>query len=214
MTQITFALEFLKGKDSAVTFRDVWAYLSIPNATEDDESSIRYILRKHPKVEYEPHGLDGKGSYRFRPMHNVRSADDLIAFLQKQTTAQGIKVGNLKEGWPGAMDSIDALEREHKLSVTRNKKDNLPKMVWPNDATLMHDVDNEFKTMWHQVSVPSSAADLRQELLAYGLTPTSQIKAPVKVQNSQKKKRAPRRGGKTTNTHMAGILKDYSHLRR
>ncbi|KAI5807245.1 hypothetical protein BZA77DRAFT_363022 [Pyronema omphalodes] len=47
---------------------------------------------------------------KFRPLHNIRSPTDLLAFLQRQTTAQGLPVKELKEGWAGALDAIDTLE--------------------------------------------------------------------------------------------------------
>ena len=212
MTQVTFALDYLKNKDRPVVLRDVTDYLSLRDVSTQNQ--IARILKQHGKVEYDEVGFDGKGSYRFRPMHNVRSGDELLAFLQRQTTAQGIRVVNLKEGWPGALDTIDALEKEGRLLVTRNKKDNSPKMVWPNDPTLIHEVDNEFRNMWHDIPVPSQSEALRNELLAAGLTPTSQVKQVAKGPVEKKKKKVPRRGGKTTNTHMSHILQDYSHLRR
>lgn len=214
MTQVQFAIDHLKSKDHGVTFRDIFNYLSIPNATAADEATLRHILREHPRVEHDPAALDGKGTFRFKPFHNVRSADELLAFLQGQTTAQGIKASNLKDGWPSALETIDRLEQEGRLLVLRNRKDNSAKMVWPNDPSLIHKVDAEFVELWRTVAIPKGAGELRNELLAFGLTPTSQVKMQVKAGEPKKKKKAMRRGGKTTNTHIAGILKDYSHLRR
>ena len=213
MTQVTFAVDYLKTKDKPVTLKDILGYLSLRDRTA--EMDVGRILKRHSKIEYDETGFDGKGSYRFRPKHNVRSGDELLAFLQKQTTAEGIRVANLKEGWSGALETIEALEKDGKLLVTRNKKDNSPKMVWPNDPTLIHEPDNEFKNLWHDLQNPGQSEDLRNELLAFGLTPTSQVKQVAKGPSDMKKKKKPtRRGGKTTNTHMATILKDYSHLRR
>lgn len=214
MTQVTYAIEYLKQKDKPIPFDDVFNYLSI----QDDEvgsirKNMKAILQTHPRVDYEPAAVGNKGLYRFRPTHNVRSADELEAYLQSQTTAQGIPVKELKDGWTGALDAIDELETEGKLLVTRNKKDNTAKMVWPNDPSLRHDVDDEFKTLWHNIKLPTEAVDLRTQLESFGLTPTSQIKAPVVSKTKEKKKKASRRGGKTTNTHMQHILKDYSSKR-
>jgi len=211
MTQVTYAVEYLKTKEKAISFQDIFDYLSVPNP--EDRSTLENILSAHAKVEYDPSGLGGKGVYRFRPPHNVRSADELEAYLQRQTTAQGIQVKELKEGWPGALDAIDALEAQGKLLVTRNKKDNTAKMVWPNDPSLQHDVDEEFRELWYKVKPPVEIADLRAQLVEFGLTPTSQVKAVVQGNTREKKKKASRRGGKTTNTHMLSILKDYSHKR-
>lgn len=62
--------------------------------------------------------------------------------------------------------------------------------------------------------MPANAEDVRIDLDKAGLTPTSQIKEKVIVKTKEKKKRAPRKGGKTTNTHMEKILKDYSGTRK
>jgi transcription initiation factor TFIIE subunit beta len=213
MTQITYAVEYLKSKLKAMTFDEIFSYLSVQGIDERGMQTMQHILQTHSKVEFDKSGFGGKGSYRFRPMHNVRSPDQLEAYLQSQTTAQGIQVKELREGWPEAIETVDQLEAEGKLLVTRNKKDNTAKMVWPNDPSLRHDVDDEFKDLWHKIRLPVEAADLRNELVAFGLTPTSQVKAVIVGGLKEKKKKASRRGGKTTNTHMASILKDYSHKR-
>ena len=214
MTQVTYALDKLKEKETTPsTFQDIVSFLSIFD--QDTIRRLHAILKQHPRVEYDPKGLDGKGSFLFRPMYGVRTGDQLLAFLQKQGTSQGIRVVQLKEGWSGAIETIEELEKEGRLLVTRNKKDNSPKMVWLNDPSLMHDVDNEFRNLWHDVQIPGTSEALRNELLGFGLTPTSQVKKVAPGSGEvKKKKKVPRSGGKTTNTHMAHILKDYSHLRR
>ncbi|KAL9057914.1 MAG: hypothetical protein Q9162_002041 [Coniocarpon cinnabarinum] len=213
-TNVTYAIDHLREKEGqAVSAEDLIGFLNVFNP--DVTRQLRTIFKRHSKIEYDAQGLDGKGSYRYRPPLGVTSADQLLAFLQSQTTAQGIRVSQLKDGWSGALDTIETLEKEGKLLVTRNKKDNSPKMVWPNDPTLIHEVDNDFKNLWHDVQAPGSAEALRNELLAFGLTPTSQVKKVMTGPGEgKKKKKMPRSGGKTTNTHMAHVLKDYSHLRR
>lgn len=213
MTQVTYALEYLKSKDKAITFGDILSYLSLMHSDETWRRTLEQILKNHPKIEYDKAGLNGKGAFRFRPPHNVRSADELRAFLQRQPTAQGIHVKDLKDGWPGAFDAIAELEGKGQLLVTRNKKEQTPKMVWPNDPSLKYDVEPEFQNLWQKIRLPANSADLRKELVDSGLTPTSAVKAPV-MKAKEKKKKVARKGGKTTNTHMANVLKDYSHFRR
>jgi len=214
MTQVMFALKHMKEKDKPMSFDDIYGYLYHPGLAADGKDALEHILQTHAKVDYDPQGLNGKGSFRFRPVHNVRTADELLAFLQRQSTAQGIQVHELKDGWTGANDVIRDLEEEGKLLVARNKKDDTPRMVWPNDPSLIHTVEKEFRDLWDKVKLPTTSADMRKELLEFGLTPTSQVKAPVQGKEKEKKKRASRRSRKTTNTHMACILKDFSHLRR
>lgn len=215
MTKVVYAIDYLKSKDRPISFSDIWNYLSIPMDQEQHRTVLRQALVAHPKVDYEPRGLDGQPSFRFRPMHNVRSGEELKGYLQRQTTAQGISVRELRDGWPSAIAEIEEMESKGELMVTRNKKDNVPKMVWPNDPSLSQHIDEDFQNFWHKIKLPANPSDMRLELEKAGLTPTSQIKEAVKVLgNKDKKKRINRKAGKSTNTHMAGILKDYSNMRR
>ncbi len=210
MSQVVFAVTFLKAKDKPQTLDDIIGYLSLQRKEENHKSSLKKIFQNHDKIEFDRTGAGGKGTYRFRPIHNIRSKDELLGFLQRQTTAQGLSVRDLKDGWPSAEEAIDALEEDGKLLVTRNKKDSHAKMVWPNDPSLTLPVDSDFHSLWHKVRLPE-ASDLTIELERVGLTPTSKSKTgPVKPKEKEKKRRNPRKGGKVTNTHMDNILRDYS----
>ncbi|KAI9654432.1 MAG: hypothetical protein M1831_005398 [Alyxoria varia] len=211
MGHITFAVDYLKQKDRWMPWRDILSFLSPKELSDHSVSTLKQILQKHSKTEYDP--TKKPPVYRYRGPHGVRSSDELLEFLQKQTTAQGIKVSEIKDGWKGALEAIEALVKEDKVIITRHKKDGAPRMIWANDPSLSIHVDNEFKDLWHRITIPTGAGELRNDLLAFGLTPTSQVKAPVVAKEKEKKKRAPRRGGKVTNTHLTGILKDYSHMR-
>lgn len=213
-TQLIYALEYLRQKDKAITFQDLYNYLSPQGYDAQGRRTLEHYVKHHPKIEHDPAGLGGKGSFRFRPKHNVRSTDDLEAFLQRQSTAQGIPVKELKDGWTGAIASITELEKAGKVQVTRNRKDDQPRMVWPNDPSLMHEFDVEFVGLWQKIKSPPNPTELRRELTEFGLTSTSVVKATVAGKTKEKKRKATRRGGKTTNTHMSGVLKDFSHMRR
>lgn len=207
MTRVHYAVEYLKEKDRAIKFDDIFKYLSIPPDRKDEGRRLRSALTSHPKVEFDK----AAGTFKFRPIHNVRSADELRAYLQQQKTAAGIKVAELRDGWPGAIAAIDELEREGTVLVTRNKKDNVPKMVWPNDPSLglPKAVDDDFQAYWHKIKVPEPT-DLRKDLEKAGLTPTSQVKEITPVNGmAKKKRRINRKAGRSNNTHMAHILKDY-----
>ena len=216
MTQVTYAIEHLKDRDRSITFKEIVRYLSLSDLDDKALSSLEGVLKTHAKIEYhrgDKDGAKGTGTFRFRPTHGVRSADELEGYLQRQQTAQGIQVRELREGWPGAVAAIDELESQGRILVTRHKKDGSPRMVWQNDPSLIHHVDPEFQDLWHKVPAPHGLAELRNALIEFGLTPTSQVKAAPAVKKQEKKKRAPRRGGKVTNSHITGILKDYSNLR-
>ncbi|KAL8723064.1 MAG: hypothetical protein Q9225_000535 [Loekoesia sp. 1 TL-2023] len=214
MTQITYAIDYLKTKNSPQSLPDILSYLSMQTREESYKRNIETILMRHDKVNYHPKSEGGPALFSFRPAHNIRSSEGLLRHLQSQHTAQGLSVKELRDGWPDAEDAITQLEAEGKLLVTRNKKDNHARMVWLNDPSLNFEVDDEFQNIWHKIKLPEPGA-LADELEREGLTPANKhriIKKPVKVQ--EKPKRKPRSGGKTTNVHMAGILKDYSHLKK
>ncbi|KAL8734661.1 MAG: hypothetical protein Q9166_001317 [cf. Caloplaca sp. 2 TL-2023] len=214
MTQVTYAIDFLKKKDEPQTFPAILQYLSVQTREDSYKRALEKILIRHDKVNYEVKHEGSPAVFSFRPMHNIRSAESLLGYLQAQRTAQGLNVKELRDGWPDAEDTISKLEAEGKLLVTRNKKDNHARMVWPNDPSLNFEMDEEFKNIWHKIKLPEPGA-VADELEKEGLTPANKnriIKKPVKVQ--EKPKRKGRTGGKTTNVHMAGVLRDYSHLKR
>jgi len=214
MTQVTYAVENLKNKGNPQTLHELLSYLSLQYREDSYKQTIRTILQNHEKVEYDRHGAGGEGTFSFRPIHNIRSKEQLLGYLQAQPTAQGLNVRELRDGWPGAAEAINVLEAHGKLLVTRNRKDDHAKMVWANDPSLTCRIDEEFQQMWHRVKLPEAGA-LAEELEKAGLTPTNKSKVVRKAPKVQEKKtKKPRKTGKTTNTHMMGVLRDYSHLKK
>lgn len=217
-TQVTYVIDFLKKKDEPKTLLDILGYLSVSNV--DSQKQIAGILKKHSRVTWTPDQDTKKkswdsGTYTHNPIINVRNKQDLIGYLQQRVNFAGVSVKELKDGWPDCEESLNELEREHKLLVTRTKKDNHARMVWLDDASLHVKVDDEFKILWQKVDLPS-VDDTVRKLLDAGQKPASEdpskrIKLPPKPK--EKKKKVPRKGGRTTNTHMAHLLKDFSDRR-
>ncbi|TKA70109.1 hypothetical protein B0A49_09837 [Cryomyces minteri] len=218
MTQTFYVVDYLKGKDKPVTFDDIWRHLSIQGADAQTYRHMLHIIKEHAKVEYTPKSGSQPESFRFRPIHDVRSSDELLRYLKRQPTAQGISVKELKDGWPGAVKAIEQLEEEGKILVTRNRKDDTPRMVWSNDlpggSKINTKIDTDFQAMWQKIRLPPSETELRKELEKAGLVPTSRIKEVMKSTGKKERKKTARRGGRTTNTHMAGVLRDYSDRRK
>ncbi|KAL8871646.1 MAG: hypothetical protein Q9174_002568 [Haloplaca sp. 1 TL-2023] len=214
MTQIHFVIEYLKGKSTPQTLPDILSYLSVQTRDDTIKRKLEHILIRHERIEYTPKNGTKPAVFSFRPAYGVRSRETLIGYLQSQRTFQGLKVKEIKEGWANAEDEIGDLEDEGRLSVIRHKKEGNAVYVWLNDPSLGFDVDEEFQDIWHKIRLPDPEA-LAQELEKEGLTPANKnrsTKKPVKVQ--EKPKRKARAGGKTTNVHMAGVLKDFSHLKK
>jgi transcription initiation factor TFIIE subunit beta len=211
-TQVTYAVEHLKAnQDRWISFQEITDYLNIPSHDTLTRQQLQSIfqLPNHSKIEW-----GGKDKYRYRPRYNVRNAEELKGYLQNQKSAQGLAVRDLKDGWPNAADAIAEMEKKKELLVTHNKKDGSARTVWINDPTLMHKVDPDFQNEWHKIQLPPNPDDLRTKLVAAGLKPSSAPREALATKPKEKKKKAPRRGGKQTNTHMTNILKDYSHKRK
>jgi transcription initiation factor TFIIE subunit beta len=219
-TQVQYVIDFLKKKNEPKSFQDILGYLSQAGADEAFRKKLAAILKKHERVQWIADPDSNKkswdsGTYKHRPIINVRTKKDLIGYLQQKRNAMGVAVKDLKDGWADCEDAINELEAEHQLLVTRTKKDNHARMVWIDDVTLHLNIDTEFKAMWQRVELPS-VDDLVRKLLDAGQKPASEdpskrVKPPPKPK--EKKKKAPRKGGRTTNTHMQHLLKDYSHKR-
>lgn len=213
-TQITYAVDQLKMKGVPQTLTDLINFLSLHTTGRAYKQNIGTILMSHPKVEYIPKNDGGEAMFRYRPPHDIRSQDEILGHLQAQHTFKGLGVKELKDGWTGVEDAIEDLEIENKLLVTRNKKDNHAKMVWPNDPSLNFEIDEEFLNMWHKIKLPESGT-VADELEKEGLLPANKSRGAKKAMVAPSKKtKKPRKGGKTTNTHMQGVLRDYSHLKK
>lgn len=213
-TKVLFAIDSLKAKSpvSIPTATLIADNIRGPEQTPELVSRFKQFLNANEKVSYNKE----TDSYSFRPVHDIFNADDLIGFLQSQTTSLGLNVRDLKDGWNDVEKTIDQLEEEQKLLVVRNKKDNHAKMVWADDPTLHAPMDDEFVKLWDEISMPSGGHEaVVKELKQKGMTSADSGMAPTaKVVKKEKPKKKIRRGGKVTNTHMQGILRDYSHLKR
>lgn len=216
LTQVQYIIKYLKDKGEQKTFNDIVGYLGLA-LPENKQRSLAGILRQHPRILWRPSPSNNShewnaGLFEHRPIINVRNETQLLAYLQKKVDAQGVSLKDLKDGWDKAEDGITKLEREHKVLVTRTKKDNHAKMVWADDPSLYHSVDAEFARMWKTIELPSPD-DVVTKLIAQGQKPASDDpskRVKVAPKPKEKKKRAGRAGGRTTNTHMQHLLKDYS----
>ena len=210
-TNVIYALDRLREKfPSPITFSDLMEYV-LPSHKRNDEGQlnlIKHFLRVNSKVTYDPQN----DTYMFKPLHNIANEDDLLKFLQNQETALGINVRELKDGWPDAEDTINSLESQHRLLVTRNKKDNHARMVWADDPTLEAPLDQEFKDIWTQVALPS-VEDTIRELRRMNHKSTGEPARQEVAVKKEKTKKKTRRGQKITNTHMDGLFRDYSNQR-
>ncbi|KAK2061287.1 transcription initiation factor IIE subunit beta [Colletotrichum caudatum] len=218
-TQMQYALEWLKGKDDAKTATEIFDHLGQTRSTDKHKQQLVEAMRRHPRIQWIPDPKLSEqtwrtGTYVHRPIiPGVRDKISLLRHLQSKKDAEGTSVKDLKDGWPDCDQALMELEREHKILIVKTKKEQHPRAIWLDDASLHHDVDDEFKRMWNAVEVPSTD-DIVKKLVSVGQKPASADPSTIKKVDSKKqqKKRAVRRTGKTTNTHMEHLLKDYSHM--
>ena len=233
MKIVVDAVDRLRKQSGAAptTFAELIRFLSLPYTLNNarGRENIKTALKRHHRITY----LGGKEEeFKYRPLHPVTNGDELRNYLATLETAQGILVKELKDGWPDCIPTLDLLESEGHILVHRKRKDNTPLSVYPdnpswhittttatpsssnNPVLKIRQADPDFTKFWSQIRLPPNENDIRKELESAGLTPTSAVREASKVVGRKKeRKRVDRKNAKKTNTHMAGILKDYSKMR-
>jgi transcription initiation factor TFIIE subunit beta len=215
LSQQKFAQQYLQSKNKEVSFQDILSYLSIQHNEQKVISQFKRILQSYDsKVTYNPRGLGGIGSYKYRSIIPVENADQLKGFLQRREDFTGLKFDDIKDGWPECAPAIDEMERKGELLVIRDRR-KVIRTVWQDDPSLRQKIGVDFKEAWHNIKLPANPDDLRAKLEEAGLKPTSALREGSKAtQPKQKKKRVPKRNGKETNAHINHLLKDFSHKRK
>jgi transcription initiation factor TFIIE subunit beta len=211
---LTQTERYLKEKAAEKSFDDIVNYLSIQYADKNELAILKLFLQqKANKVMYDPKGLDGKGSYKYRPKIAVSNSVELKRYLQRSKDSRGVRFEDLKDGWPNCADTLDAMESAGELLIVRDKRQAI-RTVWQDDPTLIKRVRGDTKRIWDEIKLPANADDIRARLKSVGLTPTTGGGPKVKpgLGGRPNKRKVPRKGGRITNTHITG-LKDYSHLR-
>lgn len=202
-TKLHLAVEYIKQQEAPVPISKLEGYLSI-----NVKSTLLSLLKEIDRIKYDP----ATETVEYTSLHNIQLSEDLLNFLRSQTTAKGVLVKELRDGWPGCNEAITELEEEGKIIALRNKKDNSPRSVWANFGGEIGIMDSDFVDEWSKIKVPDRDS-LYEALVENSLKPTGEDPHDLKkrpVQQERKKKKVRR--GKITNTHMKGILKDYSQL--
>ncbi|PSS03441.1 hypothetical protein BD289DRAFT_359080 [Coniella lustricola] len=221
-TQMVYAVNHLKERDRDLSITDIVDHLTRHPQSPAEWAELVEHMRRHPRVHWTPDPTLTEqtiysGTYRHNPViPGVRSKESLLAYLQSRKDAMLVHVKDLEDGWPkeSLYPAITELERQHKIHVVRTKKDNHPRYVWQDDATLWKPVDPEFMIMWNKVNVPT-VDDMNRLLLQAGQKPASEdprlkeLNAKVEKVKKKPKKKAPRN---VTNTHLKGALSMFKDL--
>ncbi|SCV03557.1 LANO_0G04852g1_1 [Lachancea nothofagi CBS 11611] len=200
-TKLLLATEYIQERGEAVPIEQIESYLSL-----SPENNVIPLLKNINKIKFDVK----HNTLQYVSIYDVHSAEELLQLLRAQVTFKGLSCKELKDGWPQCTDVIDELENKNRVLVLRTKKDNQPRFVWYNFGGSLGGVDEDFVKMWENCKLPQRG-ELPRKLQDLGLKPASVDPATLKRQSTrvEVKKRKQRRG-KVTNTHMAGILKDYS----
>lgn len=202
-TRLHLAVEHIKLQDAPVPIPQLEGHLSF-----DIRHTLLPLLKEIDRIKYDP----ATNTLEYMSLHNIRSAEDLLNFLRLQPTFKGTPVKELRDGWPGCLEAIAQLEEENKVLVLRNKKENSPRLVWANLGGEIGTISEEFVEQWNSIKVPDRE-NLYQVLVSNSLKPTGVDPHEVKKKpQQQERKQKKARRGKITNTHMKGILKDYSQI--
>lgn len=202
-TRLHLAVEYIKLQDGPIPVGQVEGYLSF-----DISNTLLPLLREIDRIKYD----DASDTLEYMSLHNIRASGDLLNFLRLQPTFKGTLVKELRDGWAGCLEAIAQLEEENKVLVLRNKKENAPRLVWANLGGEIGTVEEEFVELWNKIRVPDRD-NLYQILIDNSLKPTGADPHEIKKKpQQQERKQKKARRGKITNTHMKGILKDYSQL--
>lgn len=225
MTYVIAAVKYLQERyPKAFTWDQVKSYLSLP--IDVNETNIKQALVGNDRVMSTSERGKGRESFKYRPLHPVTNGEELRRYMATQDTARGVKVKELKDGWPDCAATIDRLESEGHIIVTRNNKDKTALLVYPDSPSYhvtnpiagsqqVGKVDADFQNYWTKIKLPANENDIRSELERAHLTPTSAVKETKKVDTTKKKaRRKEKANAKKTNVHMAGVFKDYTQLKR
>ncbi|KAL1916400.1 uncharacterized protein VTP21DRAFT_5591 [Calcarisporiella thermophila] len=165
------------------------------------------LLTNNPKIDFD----EATRTFAYKPTFNIKSTDDLLALLEERKDLGGMEVKDLLDSYKGLSAAVDELEAAGRLLVVRNK-DRAPRILFYNDPYYNTNVDEEFKTLWHNLKIPDQF-DLGMELEKAGLKTMEVFEQRIKSEDEPKKKKSRSRNRKVkiTNTHLENIdlTKDY-----
>ena len=238
--QMQIAIEHLKETGTTKSFNELLRFLSLQHANPEAIAKLERTMKsgKHPKINY-----DSKTDrFKYRPIIPVHDEDSLKAYLQRRKNMIGVKVDDVKDGWPDCVPQLESMAGRGEILLVRNKpnktvtsvqavdfssnanaeqsaartaRDMMPKVIWGSDKSLVNPpLPDDLRKQWMGIQLPASEETLRDRLLAAGLKPST---APAQIQvatNASKKVRKQRKTNRGTLTNTNVPMRDYSHLRK
>ena len=235
MAQIHVATQHLKEIKKPRTLKELLNYMSIQHADPDAIVRLERTMKsgKLPKIEYDPK----TDLFKYRSTLPVHDEESLKAYLQGRKTMIGVKVEEIKDGWPECVPFLESMAGRGEILLVRNKpktgpqtvdfsshhnpereaaktaRDLMPKVVFPSDATLVNRVSEDIRKQWMSIPLPTSDETMRDRLIAAGLKPSTAAPTIVKA-TAGKPKRKPNRTIRGKLTNAAIPMKNYEHLRK
>jgi transcription initiation factor TFIIE subunit beta len=208
MANLRHAHDYLKDKRRPLAFKEIASFLSLHHAPPQVQHGFRALLRTDPKVNYDP----AKGGlFSYRPTLPFADAEGMRAYLRVQPVAGGVRIDDVKDGWPACMDEIERMTRDHEALLLRDRR-GLAKAAHADDPALWppppppaeddyFDLDFDDDTTeatstangtpgtpmpvqtiaWKEVKLPRTSDDLRVKLKYAGLRTTTAAKEKNKL---------------------------------
>lgn len=167
-------------------------------------------LRNNPKVYY-----DGR-RFSYKAKHDVKDKNQLLSLIKKYPA--GIAAVDLKDAYPNVMDDLQALKASKHIWFLSNA-DSQEDIAYPNDFKGQIEVDDEFKSLFRDIDIPSDLLDVEKELQKIGLKPvmnTAQRRAAAQIQGvsnkpkQKKKKQEISKRTKLTNAHLPELFQNLN----
>ncbi|ORX77317.1 transcription initiation factor IIE, beta subunit [Anaeromyces robustus] len=198
--QLYDIIGFLRSVDEPQTAEDLEKNVKVNIYSSDD---LYRSVTNNPKIVYDP----DKETFAYKPEYDIKNKDDLLNLVREH---RAMDVKELKDSYSNLMKAIKELEAEGDILIIYSK--DTPRIIYANDKSLNVETDEEFKKLWHELTVPA-AEDLSKELEKAGLPSMKVFETKVNPKNKVKKKSRQRnRKVKIMNTHLEkkfDFTKDY-----
>ncbi|KAF2564985.1 hypothetical protein F2Q70_00017235 [Brassica cretica] len=148
--------------------------------------------------------------------HDVKDKNQLLSLIKKYPA--GIAAVDLKDAYPNVMDDLQALKASKHIWFLSNA-DSQEDIAYPNDFKGQIEVDDEFKSLFRDIDIPSDLLDVEKELQKIGLKPvmnTAQRRAAAQIQGvsnkpkQKKKKQEISKRTKLTNAHLPELFQNLN----
>ncbi|CAN8308206.1 unnamed protein product [Cochlearia groenlandica] len=166
-------------------------------------------LKNNPKVY-----CDGR-RFSYKAKHDVKDKNQLLSLVKKYPA--GIAAVDLKDAYPNVIEDLKALKASKHVWLLSNA-DSQEYIAYPNDFKGQIEVDDDFKSLFRDIDIPSDMLDVEKELQKIGEKPvmnTAQRRAAAQVHGvsnkpKQKKKQEISKRTKLTNAHLPELFKNLS----